>query len=67
MKVYYDSDASLEILQDKKIAVLGYGSQGHAHALNLKESGLDVCVGLRQTSARWSIAENAGLHVKTVA
>lgn len=67
MKVYYDSDASLEILKDKKIAVLGFGSQGHAHSLNLMESGLNVCVGLRQSSARWSIAEAAGLKVQTVA
>jgi len=67
MKVYYESDASLDILQDKKIAVLGFGSQGHAHSLNLKDSGLNVCVGLRQTSARWAIAEAAGLQVKTVA
>ncbi len=66
MKVYYDSDASLDYLQDKKIAVLGFGSQGHAHALNLKESGLNVCVGLRQTSPRWQLAEAAGLPVKTV-
>jgi len=66
MKVYYDSDASLDLLQDKKIAVLGFGSQGHAHALNLKDSGLNVCVGLRKTSARWPLAENAGLQVKTV-
>lgn len=67
MKVYYDSDASLDILKEKNIAVLGFGSQGHAHALNLKESGLNVCVGLRQSSARWAMAESAGLKVKTVA
>jgi len=67
MKVYYDNDASLEYLQGKKIAVLGFGSQGHAHALNLKESGCNVCVGLRKGSNRWAMAENAGLPVKTVA
>ncbi|MFA6977921.1 MAG: ketol-acid reductoisomerase [Ignavibacteriaceae bacterium] len=66
MKVYYDGDASLDFLKDKKIAVLGFGSQGHAHALNLKESGMNVCVGLRQSSARWEKAEALGLQVKTV-
>lgn len=66
MKVYYDQDASLELLSSKKIAVLGFGSQGHAHSLNLMESGMDVCVGLRQTSASWEKAEKAGLKVKTV-
>src|SRR3972149_612030 len=66
MKVYYDNDASLTLLEDKKIAVLGFGSQGHAHSLNLKESGLNVCVGLRKDSARWEKAVNAGLEVKTV-
>ena len=45
-KVYYDQDADLGVFKGKKIAVIGYGSQGHAHALNLKDSGLDVCVGL---------------------
>jgi ketol-acid reductoisomerase len=66
MKVYYDEDASLELLKQKKIAVLGYGSQGHAHALNLKDSGLDVCVGLRSDSSSWKSAEAARLTVKTV-
>ena len=66
MKVYYEGDASLDFLKDKKIAVLGFGSQGHAHALNLKESGMHVCVGLRQSSARWEKAEALGLQVKTV-
>lgn len=66
MKVYYDSDTSLDYLKDKKIAVLGYGSQGHAHALNLKESGINICVGLRKESASWDIAKKAGLQVKTI-
>ena len=66
MKVYYESDASLDFLKDKKIAVLGFGSQGHAHALNLKESGMNVCVGLRQISSRCQKAEALGLQVKTV-
>jgi len=66
MKVYYENDASLDYLKDKKIAVLGFGSQGHAHSLNLKESGLNVCVGLRPTSTSWQKAEAAGLQVKDV-
>ncbi|HEX2866908.1 MAG TPA: ketol-acid reductoisomerase [Ignavibacteriales bacterium] len=66
MKVYYEQDANLDVLKNKKIAVLGFGSQGHAHSLNLMESGLDVCVGLRETSASWAKAEKAGLKVKTV-
>ncbi|MFH0734809.1 MAG: ketol-acid reductoisomerase [bacterium] len=66
MKVYYDQDASLNSLKDKKIAVLGFGSQGHAHALNLKESGLNVCVGLRSTSTSCKKATDAGLEVKEV-
>jgi ketol-acid reductoisomerase len=67
MKVYYDSDADLKHLSTKKLAVIGYGSQGHAHALNLKDSGMNVCVGLRESSDSWKKAEEAGLKVKTVA
>ncbi len=67
VKVYYDHDADLAVLKDKKIAVLGYGSQGHAQAQNLKDSGLDVIVGLRKGSASWSKAEADGLQVETVA
>lgn len=66
MKVYYDQDASLDALKQKKIAVLGYGSQGHAHALNLKDSGFNIIVGLRKESKSWQSAENAGLEVKTI-
>jgi len=66
-KVYYDSDADLGLLQGKKIAIIGYGSQGHAHALNLKESGCDVIVGLYTGSKSWEKAEQAGLKVDTVA
>lgn len=66
MKVFYDNDASLELLKQKKIAILGYGSQGHAHALNLKDSGLEVCIGLRKESSSWKAAEEAGLKVMTV-
>ena len=66
MKVYYDNDSSLEYLQNKKIAVLGFGSQGHAHSLNLKDSGMNVCVGLRSSSSSWAKAEAAGLKVKNI-
>jgi len=67
MKVYYDKDADSSIIKGKKVAIIGYGSQGHAHANNLKDSGVDVVVGLRQDSASWEKAEKAGLTVKTVA
>jgi len=63
MKVYHDGDASLDALAGKKIAIIGYGSQGHAHALNLKDSGMDVRVGLRADSASRPKAERAGLRV----
>jgi ketol-acid reductoisomerase len=66
MKVYYDSDTSLDPLRNKKIAVLGFGSQGHAHALNLKDSGMNVCVGLRPTSASVEKAKKTGLAVKNI-
>ena len=65
MKVYYDQDASLELLKQKKIAILGYGSQGHAHSLNLKESGMNVTVAEVPGSEAWKAAEDAGLTVKT--
>lgn len=61
--VYYDSDCNLEVLKGKKISVLGYGSQGHAHSLNLKDRGLDVTVGLRKDSKSWEKAEKSGLKV----
>lgn len=67
MKVYYEQDANLDLLKSKKIAVLGFGSQGHAHSLNLHESGMNICVGLRSSSPTWQKAKNAGLEVKTVA
>jgi len=66
MKVYYDKDADLSIIQNMKVTILGYGSQGHAHANNLKESGVSVCIGLKQGSASWPKAENAGFTVKQV-
>ena len=65
-KMYYEKDCELSYLKGKKIAIIGYGSQGHAHALNLKDSGCDVCVGLREGSKNWAAAEKAGLQVKTV-
>ena len=63
MKIHRDSDATLDPLKGKKIAVIGYGSQGHAHALNLRDSGMDVRVGLRPDSASRQKAEKAGLRV----
>ena len=62
-KMYYEKDANLELLSGKKVAIIGYGSQGHAHALNLMESGVDVCVGLYKGSKSWEVAEKAGLKV----
>ncbi|WP_201529723.1 MULTISPECIES: ketol-acid reductoisomerase [Psychrobacter] len=67
MKVFYDKDCDLSIIQGKKVAIIGYGSQGHAHALNLQESGVEVTVGLRASSSSWKKAENAGLKVAEVA
>lgn len=65
--IYYDKDANLDLLNGKKVAVLGYGSQGHAHALNLHDSGVDVRVGLYEGSKSWAKAEADGLPVKTTA
>jgi len=67
VRIYYDADASLDYLKDKTIAVLGYGSQGHAQAQNLRDSGCRVVVGLRPGSAGWARAEADGLEVTTVA
>mgnify|MGYP003351427528 CR=1 FL=1 len=64
--MYYDKDADLELIRRKKVAIIGYGSQGHAHALNLKDSGVDVVVGLQPTSASVQKAKNAGLKVMSV-
>jgi ketol-acid reductoisomerase len=66
-RMYYESDADLKFLSGKKIAVVGYGSQGHAHALNLKESGMDVTVALRSSSPSWERAKAVGLKVATIA
>ena len=65
-KMYYEQDCDLSKLDGKKIAIIGYGSQGHAHALNLKDSGCDVCVGLRAGSKHAAEAEEHGLTVKTI-
>ena len=67
MKVYYDKDADLSLIKGKKVTILGYGSQGHAHALNLHESGGKVTVGLRKDGASWDKAKKAGLKVAEVA
>ena len=67
MKVFYDKDADLRLIKGKKVTILGYGSQGHAHALNLKDSGVKVTVGLRKGGASWDKARKAGLDVKDIA
>ena len=64
-KTYYDADADLDLIRKKKVAIIGYGSQGHAHALNLKDSGVEVCIGLPATSKSIARARQAGLPVKT--
>ncbi len=66
MKVYYDKDADLSLIKGKQVTIVGYGSQGHAHALNLKESGMNVMVGLRPGGPSWAKAAAAGLTVKEV-
>ncbi len=67
MKIFYDKDADLSIIRGKKVAIIGYGSQGHAHAQNLKDSGVQVTVGLRAGSASIDKAKQAGLSVKPIA
>ncbi|WP_394757607.1 ketol-acid reductoisomerase [Rhodoferax sp.] len=64
MKVFYDKDADLRLIKGKKVTILGYGSQGHAHSLNLKDSGVKVTVGLRKGGASWDKAKKAGFDVK---
>ncbi len=66
MNVYYDKDADLSLVKGKKVAIVGYGSQGHAHALNLNDSGVKVTVGLRKGGASWDKAGKAGLNVKEI-
>ncbi|MDY6010191.1 MAG: ketol-acid reductoisomerase, partial [Duodenibacillus sp.] len=66
MKVFYDKDADLSLIKGKQVAIIGYGSQGHAHAQNLHDSGCNVVVGLRKGGSSWAKAEAAGLTVKTI-
>ena len=66
MKVYYDKDADLSLIKGRNVTIVGYGSQGHAHAQNLRDSGVNVTVGLRQGGASWAKAEAAGLTVKEI-
>ena len=66
LNIYYDKDADLSLIKSKTVAILGYGSQGHAHANNLKDSGVSVVVGLRKNSSSWSKAESSGLAVKEI-
>ena len=66
MKVFYDKDCDLSLIKGKTVAIIGYGSQGHAHAQNLNDSGVKVIVGLRKGGVSWPKAESAGLTVKEV-
>lgn len=66
MKIYYEKDVNTEVLKDKTVAVIGYGSQGRAQAMNMAESGLNVVVGLRQDGSSWKVAKEDGLEVMTV-
>ena len=66
MQIYYDRDADQEIIKNKNVVIVGYGSQGHAHANNLKDSGGNVTVALRRDSSSWAKAETAGIQVKEV-
>lgn len=66
MKIYYEEDANIEIIQSLNVSIIGYGSQGHAHANNLHESGVAVTVGLREDSSSWAKAQEAGLKVSSV-
>ena len=67
MKVFYDKDCDLSVIKGKTVAIIGYGSQGHAHAQNLNDSGVKVVVGLRKNGASWPKVEKAGLTVMEVA
>src|SRR3546814_19613207 len=66
MKVFYDKDCDLSLIKGKTVAIIGYGSQGHAHALNLHDSGVNVVVGLRKGGASWNNAATAGLDRESV-
>ena len=67
LNVYYDKDTSLDLIKSKKVAMIGFGSQGHAHAENLRDSGVEVCIGLRKNGSSWAKAEAKGFEVLTVA
>src|SRR5512143_2716906 len=67
MKVYYDKDADLSLIKGRQVTIIGYGSQGHAHAQNLKDSGVNVTVGLRRGGDSWKKAEAAGHKVAEIA
>ena len=64
MNIFYDDNADIEIIKNLKVTIVGYGSQGHAHANNLNDSGVDVTVALREGSSSWAKANQAGLKVK---
>ena len=66
MKIYYDDDANIELIKNLNVTIVGYGSQGHAHANNLKDSGVNVTVALRNGSSSWDKAIDADLNVMTV-
>src|SRR5687768_12083643 len=66
MKVYYDKDADLSLVKGKKVTILGYGSQGHAHAQNLQESGIKVTAGLRKGGASWDKAKKGGIEIAEI-
>ena len=66
MKIYYDNDANIELIKNLNVTIVGYGSQGHAHANNLKDSGVNVTVALRESSSSWNKAIEAGLNVMSV-
>ena len=67
LNAYYDKDCNIELIKAKKVAMIGFGSQGHAHAENLRDSGVEVVVGLRKSGASWAKAQAKGFDVKTVA
>ncbi len=66
MNIFYDDNADIEIIKNLKVTIVGYGSQGHAHANNLNDSGVDVTVALREGSSSWTKANQAGLKVKKI-
>ena len=66
MNVYYDKDCDLSLLKGKKVAIIGYGSQGHAHAQNLSDSGVQVVVGVRKGGPSWAKVEKAGLNAAEI-